>query len=92
MTSGGPGVSTETISVYIYKVTMLDMEWSYVATVALCILVVLSVVAVPAIKRFSCGAIGTQAMATISLRRLSKQFGAFTAVLTNSICKFGIRN
>ncbi len=53
MTSGGPGVSTETISVYIYKVTMQDMEWSYVATVALCILVVLSVVAVPAIKRFS---------------------------------------
>ncbi len=52
MTSGGPGVSTETISVYIYKVTMQDLEWSYVATIALFILVVLSALAVPAIKRF----------------------------------------
>ena len=52
MTSGGPGDSTETISVYIYKVTMQDLEWSYVATIALFILVVLSAVAIPAIKRF----------------------------------------
>ena len=52
MTSGGPGVSTETISVYIYKVTMQDLEWSYVATIALCILVALSAIAVPMIRRF----------------------------------------
>jgi len=44
MTGGGPGVSTETISVYIYKVTLQNLEWSYVATVALIILVSLSVI------------------------------------------------
>lgn len=51
MTGGGPGVSTETISVYIYKVTLQNLEWSYVATVALVILVAFSVVAVLAMKR-----------------------------------------
>ena len=53
MTAGGPGVSTETISVYIYKVTMEELQWSYVATVALVILIVLSALAAPAIKRFA---------------------------------------
>lgn len=53
MTAGGPGVSTETISVYIYKVTMEDLRWSYVATIALVILVALSAIAAPAIKRFA---------------------------------------
>jgi multiple sugar transport system permease protein len=51
MTGGGPATATETISVYIYKVTIQDLEWSYVATVALFILVALSLVAIPAIKR-----------------------------------------
>ena len=53
MTAGGPGISTETISVYIYKITMQDLQWSYVATIALIILIVLSAIAVPAIKRFA---------------------------------------
>ena len=53
MTGGGPGTATETISVYIYKVTIQDLEWSYVATIALFILVALSLIAVPAIKRLS---------------------------------------
>jgi multiple sugar transport system permease protein len=53
MTAGGPGVSTESISVYIYKVTMQDLQWSYVATIALLILIVLSAVGAPAIKRFA---------------------------------------
>ncbi len=53
MTAGGPGVSTETISVYIYKVTMQDLQWSYVATIALIILIALSAIAAPAIKRFA---------------------------------------
>ena len=35
MTGGGPGVATETISVYIYKVTTQDLLWSYVAAIAL---------------------------------------------------------
>ena len=46
MTSGGPGIATETIAIYMYKRTFLDLEWSYVATVGVVIVVALSVVAV----------------------------------------------
>jgi len=53
MTGGGPGVATETISVYIYKVTTQDLLWSYVAAIALTILIVLSIVAVTAMKRMA---------------------------------------
>jgi multiple sugar transport system permease protein len=51
MTGGGPGVATETISVYIYKVTTQDLIWGYVAAIALVILIALSVLAVFAMKR-----------------------------------------
>lgn len=53
MTGGGPGVATETISVYVYKVTTQDLIWGYVAAIALAILIVLSVVAVFAMKRMA---------------------------------------
>ena len=53
MTGGGPGVATETISVYIYKVTTQDLIWGYVAAIALAILIVLSVVTVFAMKRMA---------------------------------------
>lgn len=53
MTGGGPGVATETISVYIYKVTTQDLIWGYVAAIALAILVVLSIAAVFAMKRMA---------------------------------------
>ena len=43
MTGGGPGVATETISVYVYKITTQDLIWGYVAAIALAILIVLSV-------------------------------------------------
>ncbi len=46
MTKGGPGVATETISLYILKLTFGDLEWAYVAAVGLSILVFLSVLAV----------------------------------------------
>ena len=46
MTRGGPGVATETISLYIYKMTFADLEWSYVAAMGLFILVGLSLLAV----------------------------------------------
>ena len=55
MTGGGPGVATETISVYIYKVTTQDLIWGYVAAIALAILIVLSIVAVYAMKRMAKG-------------------------------------
>ncbi|SFT58409.1 carbohydrate ABC transporter membrane protein 1, CUT1 family [Mesorhizobium sp. YR577] len=50
MTGGGPGVATETISVYIYKVTTQDLIWGYVAAIALAILIVLSIATVFAMK------------------------------------------
>jgi multiple sugar transport system permease protein len=51
MTRGGPGVSTETISVFMYKITFLDLEWSYVAAVGFFVLVALSVIAVVAMSQ-----------------------------------------
>lgn len=51
MTGGGPGVATETISVYIYKLTTNDLIWGYVAAIALVILISLSVVLGVAISR-----------------------------------------
>lgn len=53
MTGGGPGVATETISVYIYKIATQDLVWGYVAAIALAILIVLSVVCVWALKRMA---------------------------------------
>jgi multiple sugar transport system permease protein len=53
MTGGGPGVATETISVYIYKVTTQDLIWGYVAAIALAILIVLSFLTVFAMKRMA---------------------------------------
>jgi len=53
MTGGGPGVATETISVYIYKVTQQDLIWGYVAAIALVILIALSILASLAISRMN---------------------------------------
>ena len=50
MTKGGPGVQTETISLYIYKLTFADLDWSYVAAVGLFVLFVLSVLAALGLK------------------------------------------
>jgi multiple sugar transport system permease protein len=58
MTGGGPGVATETISVYIYKITTQDLIWGYVAAIALAILIVLSVVAGFAMARMAKGKAG----------------------------------
>lgn len=60
MTGGGPGVATETISVYIYKITQQELIWGYVAAIALVILITLSVVSFFAIKRMSSDAEATQ--------------------------------
>lgn len=45
MTKGGPGVATESISLFLYKTTFQDLEWSYVASIGLFILFALSVLA-----------------------------------------------
>ena len=44
MTKGGPGVQTETISLFLYKQTFGEFEWAYVATIGLTILIVLSII------------------------------------------------
>ena len=56
MTGGGPGVSTETISVFMYKVTFLDLKWSYVSAIGLVVVVALSVLAVLGMKRIAAAA------------------------------------
>ena len=50
MTKGGPGVKTQTISVYLYKLTFADLNWSYVAAIGLTILAGLSVLATYGLK------------------------------------------
>ena len=44
MTRGGPGVATESLSLYLYKQTFQSLEWSYVATIGITVLIVLSVI------------------------------------------------
>ncbi|MBL0372780.1 sugar ABC transporter permease [Rhizobium sp. KVB221] len=61
MTGGGPGVATETISVYIYKVTQNDLIWGYVAAIALVILIVLSIAVNFAIKKMNAAREGGRA-------------------------------
>lgn len=45
MTKGGPGVATETLSLYIYKRTYGDLEWAYVSALGLAIVVCMSLMA-----------------------------------------------
>lgn len=45
MTKGGPGVQTETISLFLYKLTFGELDWAFVATIGLTILIALSVIA-----------------------------------------------
>ncbi len=61
MTKGGPGYSTETVSVYIYKLTFFDLEWAYVSTAGLVIMIFLSLFAV----------VGLIAMGRAKRRRLA---------------------
>lgn len=51
MTRGGPGIRTESLSVYIYKLTFEQLEWAYVAALGLFILVALSLIAWAALWR-----------------------------------------
>jgi multiple sugar transport system permease protein len=44
MTAGGPGVATESLSLYLYKRTFQDLEWSYVAAIGITVLVILSII------------------------------------------------
>ena len=51
MTRGGPGIRTESLSVYIYKLTFEQLEWAYVAALGLFVLIALSLIAWGALWR-----------------------------------------
>lgn len=56
MTRGGPGVATETLSLYLYKRMYGDLEWSYVAALGLTIVIVMSLLGLCGfvlVRRFS---------------------------------------
>jgi len=51
MTGGGPGVATESLSLFLYKQTFQSLEWSYVAAIGITVLVLLSVITALILKR-----------------------------------------
>lgn len=53
MTGGGPGVATESLSLYLYKQTFQSLEWSYVAAIGITVLIVLSVITAIILARTS---------------------------------------
>ena len=61
LTKGGPGVATETISVYVYKVTFMELEWSYVSAIGFAILMFLTAL----------GAIGIIILSNAQKKRLA---------------------
>ncbi len=51
MTNGGPGDATSTISVYLYRNTIADTSrWGYGSAVAILVLIMVSLIAIPAIR------------------------------------------
>jgi multiple sugar transport system permease protein len=51
MTGGGPGVATESLSLFLYKQTFQSLEWSYLAAIGITVLVLLSVITALILKR-----------------------------------------
>jgi multiple sugar transport system permease protein len=51
MTAGGPGVATESLSLFLYKKTFQSLEWSYVAGIGITVLVILSVITALILQR-----------------------------------------
>jgi multiple sugar transport system permease protein len=46
MTQGGPGISSETISIWIYKLTFENLDWSFVAAIGIMIIAGLTLLAI----------------------------------------------
>jgi multiple sugar transport system permease protein len=55
MTNGGPGVATESLSLFLYKQTFQSLNWSYVAAIGITVLVLLSIISAVIIQRSSKG-------------------------------------
>jgi len=51
MTKGGPGTATETISLYAFVLGFQQFETSYTAAIAFCVIILLSIVVVLALRR-----------------------------------------
>jgi multiple sugar transport system permease protein len=50
MTTGGPGKSTESISVYMYKEGFKNLRWSWVAAGGILILIIITLISLQALK------------------------------------------
>jgi multiple sugar transport system permease protein len=50
LTQGGPGDASSTMSVYLYRTTFIDARWGYASAVALLVLIMVSVLAMRAIR------------------------------------------
>jgi multiple sugar transport system permease protein len=50
LTQGGPGEASATISVKLYREAFLNAQWSYVAALAIVVMIVVSIVASQAVK------------------------------------------
>ena len=50
MTTGGPGTSTETISVYMYKHGFKFLNWSWVSAAGILIMIIISIASIYALK------------------------------------------
>lgn len=51
MTQGGPGTSTETLSIYAYQMAFREFEISYSAAIAFLVILILTVLVVAALRR-----------------------------------------
>ena len=51
LTKGGPGTATETISLYAYVLAFQQFETSYTAAIAFCIIILLSIIVIFALRR-----------------------------------------
>jgi multiple sugar transport system permease protein len=50
MTQGGPGDATTTMSVYLYRETFISTRWGYSSAVAILVLIMVSMLAMRAIR------------------------------------------
>jgi multiple sugar transport system permease protein len=50
LTQGGPGEASATISVKLYREAFLNAQWSYVAALAIVVMIAISIVASQAVK------------------------------------------
>lgn len=50
LTQGGPGDATSTMSVYLYRTTFIGTRWGYASAVAILVLIMVSMIAIRAIK------------------------------------------